>query len=57
MTDVDFDKIASDVTKKAEEPKEEKAEKNTFKPDLRLWIPFAAVVIVFLGIVVWTYFL
>lgn len=57
MTDVDFEKIASDVTKKTEKPKEEKIEKKTFKPDLRLWIPFAAIVIVFLGIVVWTYFL
>lgn len=58
MTDVDFEKIANDVTKNAaEEQKEDKVEEKTFKPDLRLWIPFGVVVVAFLGIVIWTYFL
>lgn len=57
MIDVDFEKIADDVTKNAEEQKEEKVEEKTFKPDLRLWVPFGIVVVAFLGIVIWTYFL
>lgn len=57
MTDVDFEKIADDVTKNAEEQKDEKVEEKTFKPDLRLWVPFGIIVVAFLGIVIWTYFL
>lgn len=57
MTDVDFEKIADDVTKNAEEQKDEKVEEKTFKPDLRLWVSFGIVVVAFLGIVIWTYFL
>lgn len=58
MADIDFDKIAEEATKVKDEAVEE-VEKETkdFKPDLRIWIPFAILFVAFIALVIYTYVL
>lgn len=57
MSEIDFDKIAAKAEQEAELEKAtgQETEKKQFKPDLRLWIPFGIVVVITIGLAVWTF--
>lgn len=57
MSEIDFDKITAEAQQEVEEEKKvaEVEEKKPFKPDLRLWIPFGIVVLITVGLAIWTF--
>lgn len=62
MADFDIDAIANEAEQEAKNQikiEKEKANepKKEFKPDLRIWIPAAVVVVAFIGFTVYTLFL